>query len=366
MNKNFADWYRIANIEPSDELLRNRWQGIETYVNDTIEPIDVVELVKLFFCIHNKNEFRDKFTQIFQNIDSAFSYKSDVEISVLAGTALVLITEDYGDLGHLALLAVKAAAFNHRSPIVNDIFEEIQSRYEYKTSEIREKIFDFRQPDIKIPSSTSLIEKCKVAQQSGTWDMRDLANQLSQFALQLDEFFNDSQSHKKKEAERLKIFSEDSQILWWMTGEWSKDFDKPFKEITIAEAAIISGKELSDMIQVIPGPFAAKAVLHKVLSNYSAKNKSMDIKLKDVVDNLEHEWKEALIKKYDANIAKEITPVLFSIAKSLEVDGAGEWLPLFKKNIGYSADETKVKPITLAYQMYLECLFFKCYIDVEG
>lgn len=366
MNKNFADWYRIANIEPNDELLRNRWQGIEIYTNDTIDSTDIINLVKLFFGIKIKNEFCDKFTQIFKNIDNAFPQKSDVEISVLAGSALVSIIEEYSDLGNLALLAVKSAAFNNRSPIVKDIFDEMQNKYECAASEVRENIFDFSQSKIKLPTSSSLIKNCKNTQETGTWTPQEMAKQIGEFASQLDGFLNASQKLKEEETRTLKILSEDSQILWWMTSGWSNDFDKPFPKIKIDEGAIILGKELSDMIHIMPGPFAAKAVLNKVLSNYSTKNNSTDIVLKDAIDILGHEWKEVLIKKYDTNIIKEITPILFAVAKSLEVDGAGEWLPIFKKNIGYSADETKIKPINLAYQMYLECLLFKCYIAIEG
>lgn len=62
----------------------------------------------------------------------------------------------------------------------------------------------------------------------------------------------------------INILQEDSDILSWITGSWSKELEKPLtKGILPKDIALLLAKELADFVQVIPGPYAFEAFLKR-------------------------------------------------------------------------------------------------------
>ena len=47
MNTNFPEWYRRACVDPTDEKLKARWQGIEAFCEDDFGSNEVLELIRL-------------------------------------------------------------------------------------------------------------------------------------------------------------------------------------------------------------------------------------------------------------------------------------------------------------------------------
>jgi len=106
MNKNFSEWYRTANIEPTDEMLQNRWQGVQNYLEKKFDCSDVLNLVRLFFVLPVDIEFLQGFIVAFNEVDHAFPKKNKLELSVLAGSTLVEIINEYEDFDDLALAEI--------------------------------------------------------------------------------------------------------------------------------------------------------------------------------------------------------------------------------------------------------------------
>ncbi len=64
----------------------------------------------------------------------------------------------------------------------------------------------------------------------------------------------------------MEIYREDSNILSWICGEWSNELDAQLtKKTTRKSVALILAKELADLVTVLPGPYAEKSFLKKML-----------------------------------------------------------------------------------------------------
>ncbi|NFF23866.1 hypothetical protein FCV19_10830 [Clostridium botulinum] len=361
MNKNFVDWYRIANIDPTSEQLDNRLSGIKNFIENYIEKDYIFELVKMFYNHPTQETFYEKYVECFIDVDSVFDKSNKAELAVLAGATLVEIIENY-DYNFLPMFAVISFSFLETSPIVPDILKIIKNNFIKETCSTREKILEVNDITYTSEQSSILIKELKKNEMILQDDLPTLLiNYISETNKSL-KILDEKQKYDRK---INNIYAEDSQILWWMTGEWINDLDKSLHEVKQADASIIIGKELADKIDILPGPYSAKAVIHKMLDCCNKKNKCKTIALRDIIENSDVEWKTMCLKKYDVNRTQEITPIILAMSKSLTVDEGEDWNPQFKKIVGYSAEDV-IKPVEeIDFQMYLECLTIKCYDSVE-
>lgn len=361
MNTNFSEWYRTANLGPTDEILQSRWQGIEKYCAKNIGTYGVLELVRLFFKRPVEEEFREGFVNAFCEVDSAFSKKNALELSVLAGATLVYNIESFEDIEDLAMLALMTASFNKRKASVPDVLTEIKNTFVKKTVEIREITKVTTGIQSGIPSNKELLEGLKKAETENVWDAAGMSSVFSAYFGDLNKLLTEVKHNMSQQ----KVYREDSQILWWMTGEWSRDLQKPFNQLEIPEACIVAGKELADLVDVLPGPYAAKAVLHKALSVFP-ENNIKDITLSIAINQLDMEWRQKVVNIYTSEKTKEITPLLAGILESTKVEKGPKWKPAYKKLTGFDSGNIKMPALELAYQMYLECLVVKSIGNNEG
>lgn len=365
MIKNFSDWYRTVSIEPTDEMLQNRMQGIEKYCKNGITIYEVFELVRLFFERPVGDEFREGFFNAFYEVDSAFSKKNNLELSVLAGAALVYFIGNYGKLDDPAMLALLTVSFNNRKASVPDVLTEIKNTFVNKTSEIRKITKETTLTQSGVPSNKKLLDSLKNAETTNTWDPAVISSVLSTYFEALTKLLSEVKQSVNCSMLQQKVYREDSQILWWMTGEWSRDLKKPFNQLKVPEACVVAGKELADLVELLPGPYASKAVLHKALSVFP-EDDVKNITLATAINQLDKGWRQQVVNIYSAETTKDITPLLASLSESLKVEKSSEWKPAYKKLTGFDADKIKIPALELAYQMYLECLVVKSIANNEG
>ncbi len=94
MYKLFAEWYRVAGIDPRGDDLPKRWAGIET-LTGTMDTTNAVDLARLFLgSTSGSAQFKDQLASRFQNADPAFPMRNnDLELRVLAGAAIAQYVE---------------------------------------------------------------------------------------------------------------------------------------------------------------------------------------------------------------------------------------------------------------------------------
>lgn len=359
MNKNFPEWYRVACVEPREEQLKARWQGIEAYCGNEISSCDVLKLIRSFCKRSIDVEFRKHFIDSFYEKDNAFPQKSNLELSVLAGATLVYIINNYDGLDKLALLGLLSASFNKRKVAVPDILGVVQTEFDKRRVAIRNVAKKSTAIKSNIPQNKKLLDIVDAAKNDvNSWNAQTFSEALSVYLTNLNKLLVEAKKSIHQNVLEQKIYKEDSQVLWWMTGEWSRDTQRPFKKFKVPEACIVIGKELADIVEILPGPYASKAVLYKVLSIFSD-DEIKEVTLSTAINQLDKDWREKVVNKYSTGKTKEITPLLTAVSESLKVGKASEWKSAYELLTDFDASHIKVPALELAYQMYLECLVVK-------
>jgi hypothetical protein len=332
MHKDFAEWHRSAGITPNGETLPKRWAAIDEF---QVGRDEIVYLTRLFYRLGKPSEeFLTAFRASFQKADPAFPMRdNDQELVVLAGAELIDIIErgatNSADLA--ALSVVCAAAQNTRgSPAVTDI-PEIATQYLSKRA----------------------IERVSVREGEGNSDAgprKALFEALATLGTPYDGL--------PKEFERLQrelsVVAEESNMLWWLFSEYSRDLRQPWNKSTVPAAALIAGKELADLTRVIPGPIAATAFLDRAVRSAKAKPPAA-ILIIDAMNDVPVEWRLKYVTKGCPSQLEDLLPISHGVKISLSSPDNDAWLSAFTLGTGISAD-SKLAPHVLAYQIFLEAL----------
>jgi len=339
MHRDFAEWYRSAGIEPDGEMLTKRWTAI-----DAFEPTadQVVALVKLFFKLTAPTEAPiDGFIEALQVADPAFKIKDNQhEISVLAGAELIdVIDRGSNALAIFSGLAIlSAAAQNLRTDVPVREIPEIAARLMAERSICR---FSPDHVDTGFGVNKSLYDALVALGAPHS----DLAKQLTELELRL--------------AEAL----EESNMLWWIFSEYSRDNSQPWGTFPVPAVAIMSGKELADLSGLAPGPPSALAMLHRVLKS-TKRSLPKTISVKDAFNKTSSEWKRAYTSGHRFAELETIAPITYGLKVSLVANEDSTWAPTFSGTTGISAT-AQIEPCHLAYQMFLEAMLCRAWKDAK-
>ncbi len=183
MNTNFPEWYRVACVEPRDEQLKARWQGIEAYCKNDFSSYDVLELIRSFCRCFIDVEFHKEFMNHFYEKDSAFPKKNNLELSVLAGATLVYIINNFDGLDNLALLGLVSASFNKRKIAVPDILGEVKAEFDKRRVAIRNIAQKSTAIKSNIPQNKKLLDIFEaIKKDAGAWNAQTFSGAFSALA----------------------------------------------------------------------------------------------------------------------------------------------------------------------------------------
>jgi hypothetical protein len=338
MHKDFAEWYRSAGITPDGEILPKRWAAIEEY-----QPgrDDIVSLARLFCRLGKPNEvFLNAFRASFQKTDPAFPMRdNDQELVVLAGAELVdTIQRSAVNVADFAALSVAcAAAQNMRGrPAVVDI-PEIAVRYLAERS----------------------IDRAVDGDGSDAPSSKPLFAALTALGAPHDGV--------PKEFERLQrelsVVSEESNILWWLFSEHSRDLKEPWKKFGVPAVTLLAGKELADLTRVIPGPVAATAFLDRVIRCAKSKPPASML-VTDAIKGVTMEWRQRYVSQGCPAQIEELLPISHGLKISLMSPDEAAWVSAFTQGTGIKAD-VELPPNVVAYQLFLEALLCRAWKAVK-
>ena len=352
MNEQFGDWYREADIQPEHETLTKRWTAIELSAED-IDDSGIVGLGRLFHGLTESGATRDVLHKALFEADNAFSTKNTVEVRLLAGVCLFHVAAQQNDqTGHMAAYAlVCPTLLGRRSKIFAPSIPEAASGIlDRASSLLRQHVPTKRAPVSKLADEAAKIEEAETAnnfQQGGPHVRAALEKLRSSIA---------AVSEKANRLEKAQaLYREDSDILWWMTGRYSRDLGQPLKDIGLPGAAIVVGKELADLIEQQPGPVATQAVLNRCLEDVGG-NPSEAVTLTTAVNKTPQEWRNQWFAADGNRDLLSLCPLTAAIRHSVDIDGS--WGSAAQSLTGVAAN-TKLSGTELAYQMYRECMFRK-------
>lgn len=359
MNEKFRDWYLTVNIAPQEGQIQKRISAIESFCKN-INKSNTISLVKLYYGIEVDASFKAEFIKCFIAKDEAFPSKNEEEIKLLAGATLVQLAETNRGMDSMVELFSMAINVFISSAVTAEIYDVIVENY-YKDSANLRNSTDKKNEVESLPISefTSYIEESSLTNLDEN-GLKKLTNVLAAIQKSQDNLIGRIESNE----ELTSIYREDSQVLWWLMGEHSNELDINLKGIDKTKACLALGKEASNFISNYPGPTAIKGVLNKMIG--LCKGKAERLTLDKVIEQLPTEWKASFSSTINEDPLLDLLPLNSAIIRSKNTDSAAEWYPKFKREILNSTDELRLTQQEFAWQMHLECLALKCYLELNS
>lgn len=356
MEKNIGTWYGQANISCPSDILDKRKKSIKARIEEGIDWKFIKNIIKLFMKVKDtkQDKFKEGFADIFIKDDSAFSYERDKEIQLLAGIMLNEIVKGnnkYNTMIELSCICLK----NYYEPPIEAIFNNIEKDFYESLKQLRE-YEDNEYTKSKFEKSLQSMIKENPSLAAANLN-NQVAEQLESLKQNIDNIFNNFE--KMQKINNLK--SEDSEVLWWMIGEWSYDLNKSFKEIDEKFIPVLIGKEMADKVNVLPGPFAAKAVINKILSNFKGK----PVYVYNYAEKIQKVWLEKFVEKYYTEAIADFMPILKYFNKVIEIEEEDKSDIQLEKICPPTIKKVEISNKDIAYEIYLECLLSKAYKERE-
>ncbi len=158
-------------------------------------------------------------------------------------------------------------------------------------------------------------------------------------------------------ANNSQIQLEETNILWWLFGEHSRDQLLHMSEVGFPGACLVVGKELADLTVILPGPRGAIAFLDKMLRTAKA-TLPESTKLLDAVNDASKEWRSEWISSFNFQVVEDLCPVHLATARSVDMTGKSSWVAAFESATGLKARKP-ITPLNLSQQTYEESLLIR-------
>ncbi|MCE9635841.1 MAG: hypothetical protein K8T90_09065 [Planctomycetes bacterium] len=368
MHKNFGEWYRQVSIPCTDDSLKKRWAGVESWVTTIRGDVNALfETVRIFRGLPEKTS-REAFLDAFREADTTFAQRDNAhEQQVLAGASLVhcVGTEESDDpegSRQAAVLAGTALAASslrvvERNKTLDEQAGEVRAGLRtIAQQQRRRRPFDTLLLSSEEEASFKKIIATNVADHNQLRASFEKAFQTLLSAVDRSESALDAAAHG------LRCADEETNILWWLAGGSSKDLDKPWSALKDA-APLVAGWELADLTDVALGPQDAAAILERALPE-SKGSESKEQVLHVYVNAVPEEWAKACMARVEAH-ALDLAPL--SLALSMRVAGnATTWQSFFESVSGGLKAGTALAPERVARQAYIEAMLFRTLADVES
>ncbi len=362
----FGGWYRAADLKPEHSLLQLRWQGIENRVN-ALDCMSVLELARLFYRRSAKRpDFENEFSLGFHQFDTAFPMTGNgLELAVLAGATLARVIEtNKQDTAIVAAFALTCPSFFGKcgSGVVPEIICQAHDYLQRISAGLRAtKATQQADPGtVKLDAEAlkPLLDVVKANQAA------EVANQLLAVFQKLGDAVQNALSRMSAIEEQQAIFREESDILWWLTGGYSRDLGGPVGDIPKPAGCLVAGKELADLTRVLPGPLAIPAFLDRFLEN-AGEDYQEEVVFSQAINNADRDWRGKWAAGFSNGQCLDLCPTLFAVHESMRSDQATAWNSVFKSQTGMAAT-LKIASVKLAHQVYEECLFVRAVHAATG
>jgi len=195
---------------------------------------------------------------------------NDLELRVLAGSTIVCLLEmgssDFADVAALGLVCSDYRGLYTNTPlpeIVTRAREHLFSRSTHLRA--RDEVPAVNFTDLN--NDENLVQSVRQACVSGSLpDLGDLLPALfKDLVFAINQRTASIENVMSRLSERQRLLQEESNILWWVFGEYSRDLKQPMVALGLPTTCLIGAKELADLTTVLPGPLAASAFLDKMI-----------------------------------------------------------------------------------------------------
>jgi len=309
----FSTWLAAAQITPGDESIRKWWTGISEF------PIDretIISLARVAFHADPDPSFEGKMVTAIQKQDAGF-VPGAVALSILAATRLAVAIENEDEpLESLAALAIVCAhaAGRKKQPCLDDLAADAEQTLQWRSAHRAD--WNYLQ--------TGKTESTDV----------DLLREV------------------------VGVCAEETNILWWVLGETSRDRNVRFGKIPDEMLPFVAGKELADLTMIIPGPPAFAAFADRVFRTERTKAPHR-LDVATAIAALPADWRDTMIALWKDKPLLPLCPIAKAIGLYATAHGA-QWPAEFAKSIGWPKGH-KLNALQLALLTYRESLLLKAW-----
>lgn len=373
MHEFFPGWYLLADPSPTHDGLEKRWQGVEAFAEALSKSPNTTTAGVARLCLESPGDVEwdwpgvQTMRSAFQTADAAFPMRNnDMELRVLAGASLFRLMDHYDpDAASTAALAVSCAHCRGQgSTLLNrDLLSHARRTLNQASSQVR---LPWPSTAVKVaPAHGKLAEGLKEIQavgKSGAAPDATFATEVAAHFERVHKAIGQLTSNISAANEKMlgnqDILQEETNILWWLFGERSRDLDKPMSDVGARAVCLIAAKELADLTRFVPGHFAARSFLSRSLDRAKGKAKAPTaFALAEVVAEATPEWRRKWMQKADLPSKGPLLPVLSAVAASLEAEGEA-WQGVWKTSTRLKQD-ISLPPLDLAEQVFEECLLLR-------
>lgn len=350
MDPNFGDWYRVAELIPNHANLVSRQTAIEAFTA-TCSARRVIELSQCFFGIVLENEAVSSMQRCMQETDAAFPMQNNaIELRVLAGACLVERMSEADCIAAALSLLCPSLLGNRMEILIPNICQKASQFLDSASLKLRTS----QGLATTKASSTSIEAEIKAIAEAANSNTFSAAGVPITSTLKALQASIQGLVRKCNGLERnQQLFREDSDILWWLTGGYSRDLNLPLTQVKVPGVAAVIGKELADLVHVAPGPYAAQAVLDRSLEQCNVPQTS--VSLTQLVNSIPPEWKQQWHAKFEnKEDLLRLCPVSCAVSKSAAILGDKKWQAPFEAATAVKAS-IKLTPLDWAFQTYREC-----------
>lgn len=327
-------------VNPSEELIDNRLNGINAAQEAYDVPEKIIDLLKIYYRLAVEQETKKGFVECFYSIDKMFDEQNEEEICILAGCVLANIIQQDGDI--FAAFSINVLEEFYEGPI-HELFGLANSTIIEQTQDISPILNNEDGEESSLSIDTGAFAPADL--DSAIDLIKDICIQFNK----LVDYTNTLCVENGKCREKI-------QVLSWIIGEWSDWFKTPVSQIKDIEGALILGVELADLVET-PGPLSAEAFLHRMI--IKCEKTVDDISLTELIDSQSEDVRKELIRKYGRKELMNNLPIFTALHFSLTVDEKREWLPAYKKACGIDPDSVKFSAAKWSKLTYLECMIAK-------
>ncbi len=364
MHKFFASWCQEVDVNPDPEAMKAHASVIEAEAKK-IDVRKAIEMVKfMVFPQLGRGATVEDLCVALQKANPSFPMKDNARaLSVFAGALLAEVLEQRKDeVADAAALATTCGCFlpHASSPPVKDVLGEAEEYLRKRSCELRED----NQPEKAKPQSVNVakalddhLAKCQEPNLPSAELVSPFVDAIKQIATAVNAISSVREKALADSVRLIRLLQEEVNILWWVFGEASKDLSVELSKVEATWAPILVGKELADLVQIVPGPMSAGPMLKKMLTYTKGRGRAK-VSLASSVNACSREWREDLGLKDQVSKTGPVCPVHLALSCSLATDGDDDWMPVFRKAAGQDTDVSKL-PVEIALQMYRERLLMR-------
>ena len=325
-----ADIYQSANISLVPETFAAR-QAAVTAISDALTDEQSLTLTRFYYGLPVNEEAREWLRTEMAKSDGMFSLvQREREVAVIA-EAILWAAASASD--EFAATAVVSAAANHtRRPLVNAVqLSSFEAALKNMARQRRAALtFKFKP---MAPSIVTGPDFSAVASLPAAGELYSKANEDLRKGVQAA--LTETQTAVLKLVEAVKEGQEQGDIMSWLIGGWSRRLGRPFNALSPSVAAVAAGIDLADLTTKVAGPYAAEALLHRVLQQIKPP-KGGKVSFLTLGDSVTAEEVSAFTIPNTSSGVADLCPVFTAMSQSAE-RGPGNWSFGFQKATGIDA-----------------------------